>query len=239
MSGRGPVPRGRVLGAALAALLGLGGIVALTEALRHPVPGGAPRVPELSARDGDPRAETACDESLPREGLPRAAPGDDPAAAPVTVTSNELYDCPQAFDGMRVRYRGEVVGAVLRRDGGAWVQLNDDVYGGTLGPLPAHRDYRGGNAGVGVFVPATVADEITSVGGPQARGDVVEVVGAFNRVDAASAESSVIRAERGAVVVAGQPFIDPLLPERRPVAAVVLLLAAAMTVAERLARRRR
>ncbi len=157
----------------------------------------------------------------------------------MTVTSSQLYDCPQSFDGMRVRYRGEVIGAVLHRDGGAWVQLNDDVYGETLGPLPSHRDYRGGNAGIGVFIPAAVAEDITHVGGPQTRGDVVEVVGAYNRVDAVSVESSIIRAEQGSIVIPGQPFADPLLPERRPVAAALVIFAAAMTAGERFVRRRR
>lgn len=232
-----PVQRRRVLAGVVIAVLVTGGIVALTETLRHPLPQDAPRVPEQPVPAADPRTEVLCDEQ-PREGQERSEPGDD-LAAPREVISNELYDCPQTWDGRTVRYRGEVVGAVLHRRAGAWVQLNDDVYGDEAGPLPAHRDYRGGNAGVGVFLPSELAETITFVGGAQAQGDVLEVTGTFHRVDPSSREVGVLVVSSGRVVEPGEVFVDPPLNDRRNVAVVLAALALGAIAAERLAARRR
>jgi hypothetical protein len=235
-SRRRPVPRVRVLAGALGTVVALFALAALTEFLRHPLPEDAPRVPELDEPSGDPRAEIACAEAAPREGEQRAQ---QPVERIDVVTSNELYDCPQLYDGQVVRYRGEVVGAVLRRDGGAWVQLNDDVYAETLGPLPSHRDYRGGNAGVGAFIPPELVDDIRFVGGPQFEGDVLEIAGTFHRVDPRTNEVAIIQAERGTVAVRGKPFLDPPLADRRLVAALLVPLALGFVVAERVVARRR
>ena len=233
-----PVPRGRVLLAAVAVMLGLGGIVAMTDLLRHPLPSGGPATPELDAPGADPRDPTICEEVAPREGQRRAPLRPTAPQEVEDVTSNQLYDCPQTYDGRRVRYRGEVIGAVLERSGGAWVQLNDDVYAETLGPLPAHRDYRGGNAGIGVFIPHALAEQIEFVGGPQTRGDVLEVVGTFHRVGP-TAEVAVIRSAAGEVAEPGEPFADPPLRDRQVAAAIIGALALGLTVAERVASRRR
>lgn len=232
-----PVARARIIGATLVVVLGLVGLGALTETLRHPLPDGGPAVPELDEAAGDPRIPVECGEPLPREGQER---DEDtvPTAPPVEVTSNELYDCPETYARSRVRYRGEVVGAVLRRDEGAWVHLNDDIYGDEAGPLPAHRDYRGGNAGVGVFIPLEVADAITFVGGPRAEGDVLAIEGVFRRVDPVSGEAAVIVASAAEVVAEGQPFVDPVLLDRRIVAGLVALLTLGLFVTDRTVARR-
>jgi hypothetical protein len=148
------------------------------------------------------------------------------------VSSDELYNCPQAFNGESIRYRGEVVGDVLARDGGAWVQLNDGPYAAVGTQSPARPSLRGGNTGVGVFVPRELARAITAAGGPETRGDIVEVVGEFNRVDPATAETAVIRAESGRVVSRGRALGDPGLDGRALAVGVVAPLALA-TVALR------
>jgi hypothetical protein len=229
-----PVPRSRVAAATGVFLLLLGGTILLAETLRHPHPGLGPVVPELG---GDPRDPIECPDPIPREGQPRfpAPAGQDPVA----VTSNELYDCPDVYDAAEVRYRGEVVGGVLHRDDGAWVQLNDDIYGDPGGPLPTHRDYRGGNAGVGVFLPAGAATKITWVGGPATRGDVLEVVGRFQRVDPVSREVAVIRAEQVTVAVEGGIVDHPVLRDRQVAALILAIMAAAVVVAERFRAARR
>lgn len=221
-----PVARWKVGGALILGIAALFLVVAGVDQLRHPPPHGGPITPELSGTAADPRFEIEC----PEEGA--SVPSD-------AVTSNELFDCPGFYDGRRVTYRGEAVGGVLRRDDGAWLQLNDDVYAQTGGRLPAHRDYQGGNAGVGVFVPLTLAEEIGVVGGPRARGDLVEVVGTYHRVDSVRNEASVIHAERGRVIRDGGPFSDPVLPDRAIAALFLGLLATSVAGAERVAARRR
>ncbi|MPZ89641.1 MAG: hypothetical protein GEU81_16590 [Nitriliruptorales bacterium] len=232
-----PVARLRVAAGAAVALAMIAGIVLLAETLRHPPPSGGPPVPELDAPEADPRTPVECEGQDPREGRARAQTEAEPVAR--EVTSNELYDCPHDWDGRLVRYRGEAVGAVLQRSHGAWVHLNDDIYGDPIGPLPTHRDYRGGNAGIGVLVPLELARSISFVGGPQAQGDILEVIGTFHRVDPASAEVAVIRADQGLIAATGQPITDPTLPDRRAVAVILVVLALAAVIAERMVARRR
>lgn len=240
-----PVPRPRVLLWTLLAAALLAGVVAAAEALRHPLPEGFDPDIGLAEDTSDPRLPIRCEDTIPREGQRRAGgDGDTGQVRGVTplVTSSQLYDCPEVYDGVTVRYVGEVVGAVLERDGGAWVQLNDDIYGGGpdgLGPLPAHRDYRGGNAGIGVFIPPGLAERISWVGGPDAQGDRLEITGTFQRVDPVSAEVAIIRADVGRITVAGGPFTEPPLPERRVIGLVIAAIALALTVLERLLARRR
>jgi hypothetical protein len=231
-----PVSRRRV-GAGLAiAILIFAGIVGLAEGLRHPAPDDADGM-ELGPDDDDPRLEVECEDPLPREGLER--PIETVAEPTATVLSNDLYDCPATWDARAVRYRGEVVGAVLRRRGGAWVQLNDDIYADLRGPLPAHRDYRGGNAGVGVFIPHSLADDIRVVGGPTAHGDILEVTGRFHRVEPTSREAYVIVADAGRVERAGTVLEDPVLRDRQVAAVLLVVAAAAMAALERVVARRR
>ena len=234
---RTPVPRTRVLGVTVLVLVALFGLGAMTELLRHPLPDGDAVVPvEMDAPGGDPRDEVACEEPPPREGQPRQ---EVTVEGFPRVTSNQLYDCPQTYDETTVRYRGEVVGAVLRRGDTAWVQLNDDDYADVLGPLPTHRDFRGGNAGVGVLIPEDLAEEITVVGGPETQGDVLEVTAVFNRVDAGTGEVAVLRAIRGEVVSTGSRYDNPLLLDRLIVAAVVGPAAATLLLWRRVQDRRR
>jgi hypothetical protein len=230
-----PVPRHRVLAGAVALLALLGAVVAAGELLRHPYD-AASDIPESELAGADPRDELSCPEPAPREGQQRDL-GDEPSR-PVEVDSNELYDCPESFDGRRVVYRGEVVGALMDRRDGVWTQLNDDVYAELLGPLPAHRDYRGGNAGVGVLLPHDAAATVTFVGGPQTRGDVLEVNGIFHRVDA-TGEVAVIRADDARLVSDGEPFPDPPLTDRRIAAWLAMLVAIALTITERVVASRR
>lgn len=232
-----PVPRWKVLAGALVLGLFVAGIVATTEALRYPHPTSAAATVPVPRPEpaSDPRDPIECEDPIPREGQIRVTDGGDEALR--KVTSSELYDCPQTFDGALVRYRGEVVGAVLRRNEGAWVHLNDDVYAGDIGPLPAHRDYRGGNGGIGVFISHELARQIARVGGPRDRGDVVEVLARFHRVDAATGEVAILRATDG-TVTAGEPLERPNLPERRTVGWVMFGLMCLTVLGERLIRPR-
>lgn len=225
---RRPVPRLRVALAGLGLLAVLGSIVAIGEVLRHPY------IPEVIPPDqreiGDPRDEIVCPEPQPREGQERDTTGD--TLEPVEVTSGDLLDCPQTFDGQRVVYRGEVVGALLPRDSGVWTQLNDDVYSGEVGPLPAHRDYRGLNSGIGVLLPRELADQVSFVGGPQTRGDFLQIRGVFHRIDA-TGEVAIIRADTGEVAREGGSNPDPLLTDRRAAALVAMVIAIGVVVTER------
>lgn len=233
-----PLGRRRVLaGTAVAALL-LFGLIVFAEALRHP-PQELADVGELDGQDRDPRVEPDCPTSEPREDVPREEPATLASPAdPVEASADELINCPQSFDRRTVRYRGEVIGGLMERRDGTWVQVNDDVYA-AAGRLPAHHDLRGENVGIGVFLPADLDLRIGTVGGPRTRGDLVEVVGVFRRVDPDSHEVTVIRASGAEIVRPGEALADPPLRRRQVAAGVLSLLAAAMVIVERTVARRR
>jgi hypothetical protein len=233
--GRRPIPRRRVAADGLGIVAFLAAVFAAGEALRHPYTQASDH-PEAQIDGSDPRDELVCPDPQPREGQRRTP--DIEATAPVRVTSNELFDCPEAYDGRKVVYRGEVVGALLDRGVGVWSQLNDDVYAELLGPLPAHRDYRGGNAGVGVLLPHGAVDLVSFIGGPQTRGDVLEVEGTFHRVDP-TGEVAVIHADAAERMADGEPFPDPPLADRRWAAWLAIIVALALVVTERVVAQRR
>jgi hypothetical protein len=232
-----PVSRLKVVGVAAVVVLFLAGVVSATEALRyeHATSAAATAPGSQVEPASDPRDPIECEDPIPREGQVRATDGGERRLR--RVSSSSLYDCPQTFDGSRIRYRGEVIGAVLRRQDGAWVHLNDDIYAGEIGPVIAHRDFRGGNGGLGVFIPHSLAAQITHFGGPKQRGDIVEVVGRFHRVDEATGEVAILRATEG-TVTPGTPLELPFLPARRVVGIAMFLLMIGVVAAERVFRYR-
>ncbi|CAN5121941.1 hypothetical protein BH20ACT9_BH20ACT9_09650 [soil metagenome] len=175
----------------LVAALVVAAIVVLTEALRLPVeplqglaPPGAAAGPPCPAPPG-------------------------PSAGPMLIDSASLLQCPQLYDGARVRYRGEVVTAVLRRGPRAWVQLNDDLYGTRIGPLPGHRNAVGLNSGMAVSIPAEVAADVSFVGDDRDQGDQLLVVGRYLRADPADGGGPTIQARRARIVRRGRVVAEP------------------------------
>jgi hypothetical protein len=235
---RHPVSLPRVLLGTVLLVGVLAGVITLSEHLRHPLPTEGVPLAELERHVSDPRDPLECPEPPPHEG----EPDDDVVLAPVdpepvSVGSSELVDCPAFYDGRVVRYRGEAVGALMVRGAQAWAQLNDDIYS-HAGPLPTHDEFLGGNAGIGVLLPATVLPEIDTVGGPKTHGDIVEVVGTFHRIDPATREVAVIRATEATVVAAGGSVEAPLLVDRLVAALVLVPLAGGALALQWWARRR-
>jgi hypothetical protein len=190
-------------------------VMAGIEALRH-TDASPDGVVEIDG--GDPRAAIECPGEPPVEGA-RPEPAVEPAERPeVEVTSGLLLDCPNAFDGRRVRYRGEVVGQRLGRGEHRWIQVNDDAYATDHGPLPAHRRYLGGNSGLGVRIGADDDAGVRWRGGPGVAGDRVEVRGTFHRVDPDRGEMAVILAESLDVLAPGRSTASAPLRARQGVA---------------------
>lgn len=227
--------RRRVVSAsALVIVAVLIGVFAFANELRHPLTDAG----ELADPDviGDPRDEIVCPD--PDDLAADTGSGPPGSGSPPQVSSDELLDCPRAYDGRVVRYRGEPVGEVLPRGDHAWVQLNDGVYAQT-NPLPLRRDFAGSNSGVGVRLPAGGVGEIVHVGGPQRHGDLIEVEGRFHRVLPDTADTMAIDADRVQRVRGGEPIERRVLPDRQLAAITLGVLAVAMVLGERLVARRR
>lgn len=179
---------------------------------------GGEQAPPLEA-PARPAVEEPCPGAASPPRLPRPS-------APAPISASALIECPSAFDGMLVTYRGEVVRAVLHRGERAWVHLNDDRYALELGPLPDHRTTVGGNSGIPVSIPIEVAREISHVGNARHQGDIIAVVGIFRRTDPADGGGPTVQAQQARIERVGRP-----LPEHvhraRPAVAILLSLSAA------------
>lgn len=158
---------------------------------------------------------------------------------PVPVTAAELIECPGAYDGAQVRYTGEVVRAVLELGERAVVQVNDDVYALSLGPLPEHRTTRGGNSGMPVVLPWAVADRLHHVGDFRHHGDVITVVGTFRQADPADDGGPTISADSAVIVRPGRELPRSVDRTRLVVAALLLVIVLGLAAAAWAGRRRR
>jgi hypothetical protein len=94
------------------------------------------------------------------------------------VSSEDLIERMDEYDGREVIFRGEAVGDVMVRGDYAWITVNDDHY--SREALHEAGKLRGGNSGIGIWLPAAEAEQVTVVGRYGTVGDYVEVRGVFN-----------------------------------------------------------
>jgi len=143
------------------------------------------------------------------------------------LTSAIVHACPRLLDGHQVVYVGEVVGDVLRRRGGAWVQVNDDAYALEVGPLGPHREQRGFNSGLAVWLPDGLHEQLGAPGRHGRRGDVVRVEGVLHRADPADGGGITVRAVQLEVLAPSTPVAQPLNVALAVAAGAAALLALA------------
>lgn len=190
-----------------------------------------------AAPDVDAPELVTCERTLPE------APDSQEDAAEVDpvglVSSTEVIDCPDAFDRQVVVYIGEVVGDVLRRDGGAWVLVNDDAYALEVGPLRGHDEFSGTNSGLSVWLPDPLPD--IEPGGADRRGTIVRVRGVIHRADPDDGGGLTLRAldDSTTIVAESQALDQPINRAQALVAVAFVLVAAAVYLLERRARSRR
>ncbi len=155
------------------------------------------------------------------------------------ITSAIVSACPRLLDGREVVYVGEVVGDVLRRDGGAWVQVNDDAYALDVGPFGPHRERRGFSSGLSVWLPDGLHEQLGAPGRHGRRGDVISVRGVLLRTDPADGGGITVRAETLEVLAPSIAVDEPLNLTLIVTAAIATLLAAASFAWSRQRARRR
>ncbi len=158
-----------------------------------------------------------------------ASDADDPGRA----RSTEVLACPSAFDGRVVTYVGEVVGDVLRRDGGSWVLANDDVYALETGPLAGSGEPSGTNTGLAVWLPSPQDRLVRTAGRADLRGDVILVTGTVLRSDPADGGGLTIRATEVEVVADAVAVDTPVHWPQVWVAVGLGLLALVLAVLDR------
>jgi hypothetical protein len=107
--------------------------------------------------------------------IPWYTHAEEPDGKPVSTT--QLVERSRFYDGKEVVFRGEAVGDILNRGDNAWIAVNDDHY--SKRPLRRFDELKGGNSGMGIYLPRPEADKINLLGSYTTRGDMVEVRGTF------------------------------------------------------------
>lgn len=126
------------------------------------------------------------------------------SAQPGAVSSVELIENPERYNGRRVVYEGEAVGEILRRGDSAWLTLNDDEYGER--PFRVHQELKGGNTGIGVYGPYDLAARVTRLGSYDSLGDKVRVEGTFHEASPDHGGDLMIEFDSLTVVRRGHPL---------------------------------
>ncbi|TLM76799.1 MAG: hypothetical protein FDZ70_06210 [Actinobacteria bacterium] len=145
--------------------------------------------------------------------------------SPNDPTSAELVERPKEFDGKTVEYTGEVVGDRMVRGDFAWLHINDDAY--YLKNVEEGAELGGYNSGHAVWLPAALAEQVTTFGDYQHEGDVVRIAGTFNAACGQHGGDMDIHATSLEVVTPGHPVKDPIHPWKVALAALLVLTAAA------------
>lgn len=221
------------------ALLTVIAVGVVVNAVRQPPPEGPdPSLAIEPAPDPEAAGEDiiTCERTLP--DVPTTPEGAPPPSPIGRVSSTEVIECPDTFDGHRVVFVGEVIGDVLERDDGAWVLMNDDAYALEVGPIPGAGELRGTNSGLSVWLQPEMAQLIEHPGGPRWRGDVLRVSGVVNRVDPADGGGLTVRAITADRIAPPIPLDPPINVPQAIAAGVAVLFALALTAVERLRARR-
>jgi len=135
------------------------------------------------------------------------------------VSSTELIENPQAYDGTSIQFQGEAIGDVMERGAFGWVNLHD------------------GSDAIGIWAPAAELRKIQRAGDYNHIGDTVLVEGVFRLACPEHSGEFDIHAESLTIVERGHRVVRPI-DTGKVVAAIVLVpIAAALFFAERYRRR--
>ncbi|MDO9557698.1 MAG: hypothetical protein Q7J82_09025 [Coriobacteriia bacterium] len=147
------------------------------------------------------------------------------------LTSAELVDLPDMFDGSVVIFRGEAIGEAMVRGNWAWLHLNDDAY--MERNIEEGAPLAGLNSGMPIWVPASEAAKVSVFGDYRHGGDIVEVRGVFNAACPEHGGDMDIHAVHVEVIRRGREVSDPVSSNKLVWAVVVSLAAAGAFVANR------
>jgi hypothetical protein len=93
----------------------------------------------------------------------------------------DLLENPTDYVG-EITVVGELIGDYgFRSDGFMWTQLNDDSY--ARDPVLDGGKLTGGNVGVAVRIPSTLAEQLDSPGGYRVRGPIISATGIWEYHD--------------------------------------------------------
>jgi len=118
------------------------------------------------------------------------------ASADDRVTFNQLVENAKLYDEKVVKVRGEAIGEAMKRGTHSWVNIND-------GTLP-----------MGIWMKDNEAAQVGVFGDYHNVGDVVEVIGIFNRACSEHGGDMDIHAQSVKIVEKGIPTPNPVNKRR-------------------------
>ena len=131
-------------------------------------------------------------------------------AAPV-VSTQELLENAEQYDGKTVIYKGEVIGDIMIRNEFAWINVRDEF------------------GAIGAFCPKELVSGIKHQGSYKFKGDVLSLQGIFNRTCPQHGGDTDIHAEKITIIEEGEEIFHSLEPQKVKasiiLAAIVFVLA--------------
>jgi len=122
------------------------------------------------------------------------------------VSGRELIENAQSYDGKRILYEGEVIGEVMQRENGVWVNISD------------------GQDSIGVWMPGELAGIITHKGNYKTQGDILEVAGIFNRACLVHGGDLDIHAISLRMIKPGWQKQEMIIPAKRSLVVILLVV---------------
>lgn len=155
------------------------------------------------------------------------------SAAAEIMSSTELVERCQFYDGKAITFRGEVVGDAMIRGESAWINANDDAYS------EGSRRLSGYNSGQSIWCRTDDAKLIETVGDYRHVGDIVEVRGVFNRACPEHGGDMDIHASEVHVVKRGRSIPHPVEIGKIRATSILFAISLALFVSGRALRWRR
>ena len=129
-----------------------------------------------------------------------------------TVPITRLVNDKNRYDGQEITIEGEVVGDIMERSTGVWLNVDD------------------GTECIGVWVPTGIMPTMEHVGGYTTQGDIIKVEGIFYRACRAHGGETDIHASGVTRVHPGYPLAHPLSSEKIRWTLALLFCAVAVIV---------
>ncbi|MFH1125961.1 MAG: DNA-binding protein [Candidatus Altiarchaeota archaeon] len=111
---------------------------------------------------------------------------------PPKVSTLVLLNDTHLYDGKEVIFLGEVIGSGMERGSNTWINVHDGDYG------------------IGIYVPTGLISRNTVYGDYHHKGDIVEVIGVFNRACKEHGGDMDIHAREVRLIANGYPVEHPI-----------------------------
>lgn len=155
------------------------------------------------------------------------------AVAADLISSGELVEKSKFYDGKIILFRGEVIGEVMVRGEGAWLNVNDDAYS------QGSRNLVGYNSGQSIWAKAEDVKMIKICGDYFHTGDNIEVTGFFNRACKEHGGDMDIHAQTVTFIQSGKERENPIKSWKILASIILLFLIVVLSLINYNFRKRR